>query len=665
MIQSVWIAGIGLTLTAFALTACQQTFQPTRTSDTTVLTQPELKHHSAPILSVANLQFRDLDRNGRLTPYEDWRLPAENRTSDLVGRMTLREKAGTMMHGSLRAGGAIGLSAEGYDLTQVRKQIDKQAISSFITRLSAPPQKMAEQNNKIQAIAEESRLGIPLTISTDPRNHFQYVMGASVSANGYSQWPEPLGFAALRNPERVRRFAEVARQEYRMTGIHQALSPQADLATEPRWARGTGTFGANPDLVAVMVNAYVAGFQGSDQGLTSYGVMTVVKHWVAYGATPHGWDGHNYYGRFTQADNESFALHVKPFIGAFSAHVSAVMPTYSIVKGVTVDDKPLEPVGAGFSKQLLTGLLRGVYGFGGIVLSDWAILDDCPKNTCEAPAQPGLMVIGLPWGVEDLSRQQRMVKGLEAGIDQFGGAEETDLLVDAVNKGLIDESRLDQSVQRILLPKFKMGLFENPYVDVHQAAVSVVSPGILAEGVRAQAESQVLLKASGGLQPLEAGQSVYLVGVDPDQAIAHGLLVVDDPEKADAAIVRMSAPFELLHPFHFFGSRQHEGRLDYRDGDADYEKLKLLRGKTRVIASIFLDRPAVLTNIIDLTDVLLGNFGISDDALLDVVTGRAAPQGRMPFELPSSMAAILNQDPAKPDDSMSPLFPYGAGIVTD
>ncbi len=628
--------------------------------------QPTLGTRTTPILTRDGLRFRDLNRDGEVNAYEDWRLSPDTRVADLIARMTLREKAGTMMHGNLPGvgpSGAIGFSTQGYALPQAGELISGQAITSFITRIAVSPSIMAEQNNVVQSIAEQGRLGIPLTISTDPRNHFQYIEGASATANGFSQWPEPLGFAALRDPERVRRFADIVRREYRATGIHQALSPQADLATEPRWSRGTATFGSSPDLAQQLVKSYVSGFQGDDRQLSQDGVMAVVKHWVGYGATPEGWDGHNYYGRFARADNASFALHVKPFIGAFEAQVSAVMPTYSIIEGVQIDGKPLEPVGAGFSKPLLAGLLRRTYGFDGIILSDWAILEDCPADTCRDPKQSDPPVIGMPWGVDGLTRQQRIVKGVDAGVDQFGGAHYTDLLVDAARKGMIDKARIDESVRRILLPKFTMGLFENPYVDVADAA-AITSPAILAEGVKTQAESQVLLKAEGGLKPIAAGQAVYLIGVDPARARAYGLVVVDDPAQASAAIVRMSAPSEMLHPFHFFGGRQNEGRLDYRDGDADFERLKALRGRTRIIASIFLDRPAVLTNIVELTDVLFGNFGISDDALLDVVTGRATAQGRMPFELPSSMAAVEAQDSARPDDSAAPLFAFGAGITT-
>ena len=224
--------------------------------------QPELGTRGVPVIERNGLRFRDLDRDGRLAPYEDWRLSPERRATDLAGRMTLLEKAGAMMHGSLPGiGNVVGFSSEGYDFPLLRGDIADKMVSSFITRLAVSPRRMAEENNKVQELAERTRLGIPVTISTDPRHHFQFVLGATNTAIGFSQWPEPLGFGALRDPATVRRFADIARVEYRATGIHEALSPQADLFTEPRWARGYGGFGSGPALSRRMARAYVEGFQ--------------------------------------------------------------------------------------------------------------------------------------------------------------------------------------------------------------------------------------------------------------------------------------------------------------------------------------------------------------------------------------------------------------------
>ena len=438
--------------------------------------QPTIATQVGPMLTVDGLRFRDLDRNGRLDPYEDWRLPVARRVADLVGRMTLEEKAGAMMHGSLTAtDSAVGASTRGYDQDAARKAIADQHITSFITRLAVSPERMAEENNAIQRLAAETRLGIPLTISTDPRHHFQVTVGASGATQGYSQWPETLGFAALGDAALMRHFGDVARREYRATGIHMALSPQADLFSEPRWPRGTGTFGANADLARTMVQAYVAGFQGGDRALARDGVATVVKHWVGYGANPQGFDGHNYYGRLAVHDNATLKTHITPFLGAFAAGVAGVMPTYDIISGPTVAGKPLEPVAAGYNAQLL-GLLRKDYAYKGLVLSDWGITRDCTL-ACRAPSQPQTPnEIAMPWGVEDLTPAQRYAKAVHAGIDQFGGVTEPEWIIQDVKAGTISPARVDAAVARILALKFQLGLFENPLVDPAVASTVVPPP---------------------------------------------------------------------------------------------------------------------------------------------------------------------------------------------
>nr|AGU10868.1 Glycosyl hydrolase family 3 N terminal domain [uncultured organism] len=608
--------------------------------------------------------FRDLNRNGHIDPYEDPRLRPDERVDDLLARMTLEEKVGTMLHASLPSGDPVGASGSSYDMAAVRRIVQERNITSAITRLSVSPRDLADQNNSVQRVAGQTRLGIPVTISTDPRNHFQAVLGASTRGGGFSLWPETLGFAALRDPARVRRFAEIARLEYRAVGIHMALSPQADLATEPRWPRVAATFGSDPALVSRLVGAYIEGFQGSSSGLTRDGVATIVKHWVGYGAEPNGFDGHNFYGRVARLDDKSFAKHVSAFDGAFAANTAGVMPTYPIIKGVTLDGRTLEAVGAGFSHQLLNDLLRSRMRFGGIVLSDWAITNDCPES-CRAPTRDNPQspaAIGMPWGVETLSKQARFAKGVNAGIDQFGGVDDPAPLLAAVRKGEISIARIDASVRRILIPKFVMGLFDNPYVDPAAAGRIVGAPAAQHEADNLQREAQVLLKNQQGFLPLRTnGHRVWLYRIDPEVARRAGFTVVADPSMADVAIVRMDAPAERLHPYHFFGSRQNEGRLHFIDGDSDYEALKRASSVPTLVA-VNLDRPAILTNVRDKARALIVTFGASDAAILDVATGRARARGRLPFDLPSSETSVARQDPARPDDSEKPLYRFGAGI---
>ncbi|HUQ46109.1 MAG TPA: glycoside hydrolase family 3 N-terminal domain-containing protein [Gemmatimonadaceae bacterium] len=631
------------------------------------IAQPALGVRSAPIIEKSGLRFKDLNRNGALDAYEDWRVPAELRVRDLLARMSLEEKAGVMMHGTARSAGAAGSVGAGakYDVAANRALIVDAAVNSLITRLGGAPADQAEANNSLQEIAESTRLGIPVTVSSDPRNHFQAVIGASAGAGLFSQWPETLGFAALRDAALVRRFADVARQEYRAVGIHETLSPQADLATEPRWSRITGTFGEDARLAGRLVRAYVEGFQHGGGGADREGVLAVVKHWVGYGAQKNGWDSHSSYGRYAAISERHLEYHVAPFRGAFAANVAGVMPTYSILQDATLDGRPLEQVGAGFNRQLLTDLLRGREGFRGVILTDWAITNDCSalcRDGVPAGERPSWAHIAMPWGVEDMTMQARFVKALQAGVDQFGGTEQTSVLVQAVRSGSVSERRLDESVQRILRQKFQLGLFENPYVDPARATRVVGSAAFQAHADRAQRRSFVLLENRRRLLPLSArGTRVYLHRVDPVVAARHGFVVVNDPAQADVAIVRADAPFETLHPGYVFGAMQHEGDLGFRDGNADYEAIKRISALVPTVVTVYLDRPAILTAVRERASALLANFGTSDAALLDVLTGKARPEGRLPFELPSSMQAVDAQRPDLPHDSARPLYRIGFG----
>ncbi len=636
--------------------------------------QAVLGHRSAPVLTVDGLTFKDLDRNGKLDPYEDWRLSANVRAADLVQRMSLEELAGLMVHGTLPSSGPLaplGVGKE-YDLAKVRHFIEEDHVSAFITRLNGNAEAFAKQNNEVQAIAESSRWGIPVTISSDPRHHFGQVLGATMQDGAFSIWPEALGFAAANDPALTRRFGDIVRQEYEAVGIRESLAPQADLATEPRWARSDGTFGEDADIAKRMVEAYVAGIQNGADGLNSGSVVAVVKHWAGYGAAKDGWDGHNYYGRFADFSGHNFPQHLIPFTGAFAAHVGSVMPTYSVLQDVAIDGKPLEQVGAGFNHQLLSELLRGQYGFHGVIVSDWAITNDCSeacRNGTAAGVKPTPAEIGMPWGVEELTKAQRFAKAINAGVDQIGGTERSNFIVEDVHNGSISEERVREAAGRILLQKFELGLFEQPYVDEAKAGVIAGNKNFAAEGQAAQARAVVLLEnksaASTGhpLLPFAPrGKKVYLYGVAAEAATAIGFIVVTDPAQADLAIIRAPAPYESEHPNFFFGSRQHEGRLTFTEKDAAYSELLRVSPRVPTVFVTTLERPLILTNVRPYATALLGDFGISDAPLLALITGKLSPSGHLPFELPSSVEAVKEQKSDLPHDSQSPLFPFGFGL---
>ena len=638
------------------------------------VTQPLLGHRSVPLLTVDGLSFKDLNRNGHLDPYEDWRLPAEARAADLAARMSLEELAGTMVHGSLPSFGPLGQIGIGqkYDDGRARQMIAQQHVNSFITRLTTDAHAFARENNRIQELAEDSPPGIPVTISSDPRHHFQRVLGASDRDLTFSAWPEPLGFGAINDPVLTRHFADVVRQEYLAVGIRESLAPQADLATEPRWARINGTFGEDAEIAKRMVNAYVSGIQNGDGGLNPNSVLGVVKHWAGYGAVKDGWDSHNYYGRYAEFESQRFAYHLIPFTGAFDAHVASVMPTYPILQGVTVNGKPLERVAAGYNQQLIGDLLRGQFGFRGVVLSDWAIAEDCNERCRDgAPSgsTPTSKDIGMPWGVESLSKAERFSKAINAGVDQIGGTEQSQYIVEGVRNGSISKERVLKAATRILVQKFEMGLFENPYADESKAAQIARKASFQRAGEEAQARAVVLLEnnrvpgSDRALLPLTpSGTKVLLFGIDGEVARKMGLTVVSNAKEADVAIVHAPAPFQSEHPGYFFGSRQHEGRLNFIETDAGYVELQHLSGKVPVVFVTTLERPLLLANVKDRVTSLVGDFGIADGPLMEVLIGKLKPQGRLPFELPSSSAAVAEQKSDLPHDSKQPLYPFRFGL---
>lgn len=644
--------------------------------------QAELESRNIPTLTIDRLKFKDLNKNGQLDPYEDWRLDSATRARDLTARMNVEEKAGAMMHGT------IGLDGAGrVDISAAEEDVNQRFVNTFITRMAGDPQHISADNNALQEMAEKSRLGIPVTISTDPRNHFVNDPNAtSVAAGSFSQWPEPLGLAAIDDTALSKTFGDIARQEYRAVGIHMALSPQADLATEPRWGRINGTFGEDNQLAKRQVQAYIEGFQHGDKGLTQDSVITVVKHFAGGGPQLGGLDPHNIFGKEQVYPGDNLEYHLVPFEGAFAANVASVMPYYGQPINLWYKDQLIEEVGFGFNKQVLTEMLRGRFGFTGVVLSDWGILESCEGKCATgisdadiaAGVSPWAAGIGMSWGVENLTRQERVVKAVEAGIDQFGGTSDPSDLIEAINQQQLPIATIDASVTRILQQKFELGLFEKPYVDEAKAVKIVGNAEFQQQGDDAQRRAQILLQNNNSLLPLAlSGKKVFLHNVNATVAARYGLEVVATPEEAEIAILRVDTPHQN-DPHYPFGVSVNFGQLGFDDaetvvldqktgtysGSEDYRLIKQVKAlNLPTVISVYLDRPAILTNIVDKTDVLLANFGASDEAVLDVITGKSKAQGKLPFELPSSWQAVLDQKEDVAHDSVDPLFPIGAGIL--
>ncbi len=604
----------------------------------------------APRLTENGYTFRDLNKNGKLDPYEDRRLPIEERVEDLLTQMTLEEKAGLMFHTMLGMGkdGSLTEKISPFNPIQTSELISRRLLNHFNVYEIAPPRQTARWHNRLQNLAERTRLGIPVTISSDPRHAFDKNPAAGQATNHLSQWPEPIGLAATGDPELVKQFGDIARQEYLALGIRVALHPMADLATEPRWARINGTFGEDAELSAQMIAAYIRGFQGENLGRESVACMT--KHFPGGGPQKDGEDAHFAYGKDQVYPGDHFDYHLKPFEAAFETGTSQIMPYYGRPLGTD-----LEEVGFGFNQQAITGLLREKYGFDGIVCTDWSLLTGVRAFGRE-------IIEAKCWGVEDLSVPERMQKVIEAGCDQFGGEAIPHVLVDLVIKGELRMQRIDESVRRILREKFRLGLFDNPYIDEDQAAEICGKDQFRQAGELAQRKSIVLLKngipRNPTVLPLQAKPKLYIENLAPQEAARYGE-VVSTPEEAEIAILRLSTPYERRKGFleRYF----HAGKLDFNAEERD--RIVAICARVPTIIDIFLDRPAVIPEIAEKCTALLADFGANDAAVLDVIFGKFAPAGKLPFELPSSMQAVQGQKEDLPSDSENPLFPFGFGLT--
>jgi beta-glucosidase len=619
--------------------------------------QPVLGSRSVPIIDVGGLKFRDLDRSGDLTPFEDWRLTDAQRAADLVERLNIAQRAGLLLHSDMFP------TADGYPVDYYEPLIRDSHINTFISRLSTDTADLADQHNTIQEFAEEQPFGIPVLMSTDPRNGFSVTAGQTVSNGDFTPFPDPIGMGAIDDPALTEQMGDILRQEYNAVGIREGLSPQADIATEPRWTRINGTFGSVGADAKDQVAAYVRGLQGGTDGLHEDSSAAVVKHWVGYGAQQNGYDSHYYYGRYAIFPGDNFAEHLTPYEGAFDSGAAGIMPTYSILKDLEIDGQTTEQVGAGHNEYLLQDLLRGDYDFDGLVTSDWGIINDCPEE-CRATQPPapffGSWGYGMPWGVEDLTIPERAGSAINAGVDTIGGSSDVSAILGALdlpddNPYQLSEERLDEAAYRVLLQKFQLGLFEDPYVDVDAAAALVGNLEFRAVGDEAQRRSLTLLTNDGEALPLGegAGRTVYLYGVTAEAATAAGFTPVDDPADAEIAIVRLADP----------RGGDDLTDLDFTGAEPDYQALVAAHeAGALTIAVPQLARPLILTNVVADSDAVLADYGVSDEVLLRVLTGAAEPEGTLPFELPSSMEQVDAQLADVPNDTADPLFPYRFGL---
>lgn len=723
-----------LTLAAAALCSCGKNVVTFDTCDGYVIARQtkglDLGYSPASgveLLYEDGYAFKDLNRNGVLDSYEDWRLSSAERAADLASQLPIERICGLMLYSSAVDADSAALSPK-----QV-KYLKEDNIRHMLVRNVKDAATGAAWSNAVQALCEAEPFGIPSNNSTDPRN---YTNGAAnvnnykpepdgeynpIGVNDISKWPREMGMGATFDMDVIRRHGEVCSAEYRALGITTALSPQADMASEPRWRRFYGTFAEDPALLRDVVRAYCEAFQntpGSKNGWGSQSVNCMVKHWPGGGAGEAGRDAHFGIGKYAVYPGNNLDGQMIPFIdGAFNLPgktkmASAVMPYYTIPYNQSPDG---ENVANGFSRYIIQELLRDKYAYEGVVCTDWGIVND---NKVPWARVSGC--IGTPWGMELATPAERRLKCFEAGVDQLGGAKDNAVSLAAYR--LWEEKygkesarqRFEQSAVRLLVNIFNVGNFENPYVDSSKATEVVGCREFVEAGYEAQLKSVVMLKnAHKALPQVNSGEKRLKVyeplrhvpsglthWMRPTQAydeypISHELLgryfdVAQTPQEADFAIVYIHSPVghwgyeqneDLLKegrylpislqwgpytatqarersiaggdPQEASPNRGYRGRTETSSNVDDMllvQNTKKIMGEKPVVVYVATERPFVPAEIEPWCDALLIGFGVSNNAVLDLVSGKAEPYGLLPCQMPADMNTVEKQCEDLPHD---------------
>lgn len=706
--------------------------------------QPRIEARTKPVISVDALRFKDANGSGTLEPYEDWRLPTGQRVRDLVGRMSLDEKAGLMLIDTLNAGceGSLPANASAFIETQkmtrfilrnvVRAEGDpcQGAGGPAFRGVAVSPRQMAAFTNAIQALAERQRHGIPVVFKDNARNHYETDprFGISAGAGAFTEFPKEAGIAAaalgLESMAPVEALTEVMSAEWRAIGLRGMYGYSADLATEPRWYRVHETFTEDADLASQIIERLVKGLQGGPVSPRTAVALTL-KHFPGGGPQEMGLDPHYSFGKRQVYPAGRFDDHLKPFVAAIRAGVSSVMPYYGVPVNVTYDGTAFAETGFAFSRQVVTDLLRGSLGFTGYVNSDTGIVND------------------RAWGLEDRAVPERVAAAINGGTDVLSGFSTNSTITELVRAGLISEARVDEAASRLLTEQFQLGLFENPYVDEERAAGIVGSPAHRARGLEVQKQSVVLLqnRATAGQAPLPLakGAKVYTMGMGRADVERFGVTVTDGnavegrPRTTaaghDVAVIRVLVrnvntggyrskdPATGANPAHVnprtgkpwgaedpcvthpdvnpacaddgrLGGGQargllYGGALPWEANHLSFtamstsaswqmtprlDEVKAVMaevGPARTVLAIYFRQPYVLDDESGLRDAgaIVATFGVSDVALMEVLTGRSKPQGRLPFALARTLQAVIDNAPDAPGyPAEDTLYPFGFGL---
>ncbi|WP_052879284.1 glycoside hydrolase family 3 protein [Vibrio coralliirubri] len=651
--------------------------------------QPQVHSRVHDVLNVEGYQFRDSNGNGTLEPFEDWRLSPEERAADLVSRMTLDEKAGMMLIDTLNSSEGGLVSSTGQDMiadAQMTRFIFRNTVIE--TPMNAPdcdsgrsgcqitPTEAAQFMNSVQELREQTRMGIPALFKSNARNHIDpsAKAGINVSSGAFSAWPKEAGLAATRDMDLITEFAGIMNEEWSSIGLRSMYGYMMDLATEPRWYRVHETFTEDADLASDIMRSLIKGLQDGGE-INEDSIALTIKHFPGGGPQENGGDPHYDFGKNQVYPKNNFDYHLKPFIAAIEAGASSIMPYY----GIPVDQKWMpNDVGMSFSKGIVTDLLRDELGYKGNVNSDTGIIGE------------------RAWGVEHKTIDEQVAMAVEAGVDVLSGFHDKEVIVKLVEKDLITEERVDLSVTRLLEEQFKLGLFENTYVDEKKAQEILGNEKYQERADYAQKKSVVLLQNTNKTLPLaestaQAPVALYVMGMDENIAgdDKYNFTVISGdyeagetrppvPADTDYAVIRVRVSNEGSDPDLIFGGANPD-ELDIlafsemataaswhiEPSLSDIKAVMDEVGSDKTVLSINFRQPFVLDDQSNLKQAgaVIATFGVSDSNLMEVLSGNFAPQGKLPFALANSAQAIQNQDSDYPGyDQADTLYPFGHGL---
>ena len=632
------------------------------------------------IIEADGLQFKDLDGTGELKPYEDWRLSPEERARDLVSRMTNEEKAGLMVIHDLPMGistppgkptshnGALNeqyeeVTKRGRKTMQMPTtlQLASRHVRHIIVRENASPGQFAEWVNAMQEVCEGTRLGIPCIVASNSKNESSDICyDASQEANKFTTFPGTLGLAASRDMELIDAFARIVHDEFSVSNIRKGYMYMADCATDPRWFRTFGTFGEHPDLICEIMPRLIRGIQG--EHLDENGIAMTTKHFPGGGARENGFDPHYAEGKYNcyATPGSMDTYHLPGFRAAIQAGTSAIMPYYAIPSNAKSAfpqngaEQFDEEIAFAYNEQFINGFLRGQMGFDGVVNSDTGVMGS------------------MAWGAEMYTKAGRAARVLRAGTDMVSGEENPAPFAEAVSKGYIDQETFDQAAVRLLTELFRLGLFENPYVEGGEAADRAVNtPESQAIAYKAHQESIVLLKNQNALLPLTpeklAGKKIYvemLMRTDYSEAELQAMALSGSAANPKETVQAFARVIRQDNPDLVFVEDYHDADLavlflkptsgSYFEATDGYLELNIQKSTgvdvahiqeirnavLHVVMHVNLNLPYLLTNVEPMADALTVGFDSFSKAAFDIIKGTARPQGRLPITLPGSDAAI-------------------------